>query len=170
MPTRIASYAPPMPLSPPRTMEERKTDTLARLQAAEADVWVATASVSDTDPATADAHLVPLSIGWVDERIVLAIEPRSRTARNLCVGAHARLGLGPTRDLAMIDAVVQSVVDAADLPAGVGEAYAAQSGWDPRQSSVPFVFVTLRPVRIQAWREANELPGRTLMRDGAWLA
>jgi len=24
-------------------------------------------------------------------------------------------------------------------------------------------------VRVQAWREANEIPGRTLMRDGAWL-
>jgi len=27
----------------------------------------------------------------------------------------------------------------------------------------------LRPLRVQAWREANEIAGRTLMRDGAWL-
>jgi hypothetical protein len=27
-------------------------------------------------------------------------------------------------------------------------------------------FLVLRPVRIQAWREVNELPGRTLMRGG----
>jgi hypothetical protein len=27
----------------------------------------------------------------------------------------------------------------------------------------------LRPERIQAWREADEIAGRTLMRDGAWL-
>jgi NADPH-dependent FMN reductase len=28
----------------------------------------------------------------------------------------------------------------------------------------------LRPRRIQAWREENELAGRDLMRDGRWLA
>jgi len=27
----------------------------------------------------------------------------------------------------------------------------------------------LRPEQIQAWREENELAGRTLMRGGAWL-
>jgi hypothetical protein len=31
------------------------------------------------------------------------------------------------------------------------------------------VFQVLRPRRIQAWRESNEIPGRTLMRDGTWL-
>jgi hypothetical protein len=29
--------------------------------------------------------------------------------------------------------------------------------------------VVLRPDRIQAWRESNELAGRLLMRDGTWL-
>ena len=29
--------------------------------------------------------------------------------------------------------------------------------------------LVLRPERIQAWRESNELAGRLLMRDGAWL-
>ena len=33
----------------------------------------------------------------------------------------------------------------------------------------PYVFVRLRPIRIQAWREADELAGRTIMRDGEWL-
>jgi len=27
----------------------------------------------------------------------------------------------------------------------------------------------IRPRRIQAWREANKLPGRELMRNGRWL-
>jgi hypothetical protein len=30
------------------------------------------------------------------------------------------------------------------------------------------VYVVLRPERIQAWRERNELSGRTLMRAGRW--
>jgi len=31
------------------------------------------------------------------------------------------------------------------------------------------VYLVLRPVRVQAWREADEMTGRTLMRDGEWL-
>jgi hypothetical protein len=32
------------------------------------------------------------------------------------------------------------------------------------------VYFRIVPDRVQAWREVNELPGRTLMRDGVWLA
>jgi hypothetical protein len=31
------------------------------------------------------------------------------------------------------------------------------------------VFLLLRPERIQAWREANEIAGRAVMQAGAWL-
>ena len=44
----------------------------------------------------------------------------------------------------------------------------AQADWDPRRDT-GYVFLVLRPVRVQAWREANEIAGRTLMRDGSWL-
>ena len=50
----------------------------------------------------------------------------------------------------------------------LGEAYVAQADWDPR-GDTGYVFLVLRPVRVQAWREANEIAGRTLMRDGRWL-
>jgi hypothetical protein len=40
------------------------------------DVWVATAS------ATGAPYLVPLSLAWVDERAVIAVERSSVTARN----------------------------------------------------------------------------------------
>ena len=50
----------------------------------------------------------------------------------------------------------------------LGAAYVAQADWDPRRDS-GYVFLVLRPIRVQAWREANEIPGRTLMRDGTWL-
>ena len=55
-----------------------------------------------------------------------------------------------------------------NVDAGLGAAYAAQADWDPRLSA-GYVFFVLRPVRVQAWREANEIAGRTLMRDGSWL-
>ena len=52
--------------------------------------------------------------------------------------------------------------------AGLGSAYVEQADWDPRLSP-GYLFLVLRPVRVQAWREADEIAGRSLMRDGVWL-
>jgi hypothetical protein len=146
-----------------RTREQRKADTLAKLSAPAADVWVATAA------ADASAYLVPLSLAWLDERVVLATDADSVTARNVISQGHARLGLGPTRDVVLIDAELEQVYSLDEVPAGLARGYATQADWDPRESGGQMRFLVLRPQRIQAWREANELPGRTLMRGGAWI-
>jgi len=125
------------------------------------DVWVATASAAGAP------HLVPVSLAWVDERVVIAVEATSVTARNVTASGQARLAVGPTRDVVMIDAVLEETVDVAADDA-LGAAYVAQADWDPRRDT-GYVFLVLRPVRVQAWREANEIAGRTLMRDGSWL-
>lgn len=148
-------------ISDARDQTTRKADTLAMLATPAIDVWVATAS-ADGVP-----HLVPVSLAWVDERVVIAVAGSSATARNLASSGQARLAVGPTRDVVMMDAVLESVVDVAADDA-LGTAYVAQADWDPRRSS-GYVFLVLRPVRVQAWREANEIAGRTLMRDGSWL-
>lgn len=147
----------------PRPPEQRKADTLTALAVDEADVWTATAGQEGRP------HLVPLSLCWTGERIVLVTEPTSATVRNLRAGSAARLGLGPTRDVVMIDATLESDVDSTEVEPAVADAFAAQGGWDPRQASGDFRYLILRPVRVQAWREENELAGRTLMRDGEWL-
>ena len=146
-----------------RTREQRKADTLAKLSAPAADVWVATAA------AHASAYLVPLSLAWLDERVVLATDADSVTARNIISQGHARLGLGPTRDVVLIDAELEQVYSLDEVPVGLARGYATQADWDPRESGGQMRFLVLRPQRIQAWREANELPGRTLMRGGAWI-
>jgi hypothetical protein len=150
----------------PRSQAQRRTDTLAKLGAPVTDVWVATASANGGE---ASPYLVPLSLAWLDERVVLALESTSRTARNLGAQQVARLGVGPTRDVVLIDVVLESVVEVSQAPAALADGYAAQSDWDPRDAGEGYVYVILRPERIQAWREADELPGRTLMRDGRWL-
>jgi hypothetical protein len=142
----------------PRTPEQRKTDVLARLAAPVADCWVATDG----------AYLVPLTLAWHSGRILLATSRTSRTARSLAEHGRARLGLGPTRDVVLIDAVLDETIPVTASGA-VGEAYAGQSDWDPRTAGESYVFLVLRPQRIQAWREENEIPGRTIMRNGAWL-
>ena len=145
----------------PRDRETRKADTLAMLATQAIDVWVATASAAGAP------YLVPVSLAWVDERVVIAVEASSVTARNLTASGEARLAVGPTRDVVMIDAALEKAVDVAADDA-LGAAYVAQADWDPRRST-GYVFFVLRPVRVQAWREANEIAGRTLMRDGHWL-
>jgi hypothetical protein len=144
----------------PRDAATRKRDALAALAAPHADVWVATASPQGR------AHLVPLSLAWTGERAVVAVKPDSATARNVLASGRARLAVGPTRDVVMIDAELERSVPVPDDP-DLAEAYAGQADWDPREDT-GYVFLVLRPVRLQAWREANELAGRTLLRDGTW--
>jgi hypothetical protein len=153
----------PVERAPARPPEQRKADSLAKLAADAADVWVATAS------ADGDAHLVPLSLCWDGDRIILATERTTTTFVNLEASGRARLALGPERDVVMIDAVLVSVLDVADAPHGLADAYAAQADWDPRDAGDGYVYVVLAPERIQAWREADEIAGRTLMRHGQWL-
>jgi hypothetical protein len=59
---------------------------------------------------------------------------------------------------------------------GVGEAdsaladgFASAVGWDPRPIGEDWAFFRFRPVRVQAYRGYDELEGRDVMRDGAWV-
>ena len=149
-----------------RPAAQRKADTLAKLGEAEIDGWVATASL-DAEGAPR-GHMVPLSLAWIDERIVLAVELTSVTAHAIETTGRARVGIGPTRDVVMIDAVLERLMNTADAPIDLASAYVAQAGWDPGRGD-GYVYLILQPRRIQAWREANEIPGRTLMRRGTWL-
>ena len=145
----------------PRSTAERRADVLARLGAPVADCWVATADEGEP-------YLVPLTMAWFGDRVVLATSRRSPTARNIAARGRARVALGSTRDVVLIDAVLDETIPVGAAGA-VGEAYARQNDWDPREAGDGYVFLALRPERIQAWREENEIPDRLLMKDGAWL-
>jgi Pyridoxamine 5'-phosphate oxidase len=145
----------------PRDPATRKADTLALWATPAVDVWVATASPEG------EAHLVPVSLLWTGEHLVIAVAEGSRTARDLTASGRARLAVGPTRDVTMVDAVLERAVPVDD-DADLGAAYAAQADWDPRGTG-GYVFLVLRPDRVQAWREADEMAGRTLMRRGSWV-
>ena len=85
-----------------RDLETRKADALRLLTTDAVDVWVATASASGAP------YLVPVSLAWAGERALIAVPASSLTARNLTASGAARLGVGPTRDVVMIDAVLES--------------------------------------------------------------
>jgi hypothetical protein len=150
-----------MSLAPARSTAERIRHAQARL-AADVDMWVATAS-ADGDP-----YLVPLSYLWHEGRIVMATAERSATVRNLRRGGPVRLALDGLRDVVLIDGDV-AFMASADVEPAVAEAYVAHAGWDPRPDTAS-TWLVVTPTRVRTWREVNELPGREVMRDGAWLA
>jgi hypothetical protein len=145
----------------PRSGAQRRRDTERRL-AHDVDVWIATAS-ADGAP-----YLVPLSFDWDGSALLVATPADSRTGRNLAASGSARLGLGETRDVSLIDGDVE-ILEIGDLPEDQANQFAARTGFDPRAESPPYRWFRITPRRIQAWREANELAGRELMRDGNWI-
>lgn len=151
-----------MAVQAPRDARQRKQDTLARFRADD-DTWVAT-TTGESD----QAYVVPLSFLWDGEAFVLATTEASLTARNLRASGKVRLAFGPTRDVVIVDADVESFT-LETVPASLAAAFAARQ-WDARESSERYAFFRVTPSRIQAWREENELAGRLLMRGGRWLA
>ena len=147
---------------PARTAQQRKADTLRRLEN-DVDTWVATA-----DPATGTPYLVPLSFLWDGATVLISTPSASPTSRNLRATGRVRLGIGPTRDLVLIEGTVHAETAASEIGAQPGDAFAAKTGFDPRELT-GYAYFQIRPQRLQAWREANELAGRDLVRDGAWV-
>lgn len=70
--------------------------------------------------------------------------------------------------MVIVEGTVETL-EAAELPDGVGDAFAEKTGFDPRQLTTAYLYFRVTPRRVQAWREANEISGRDLMRDGEWL-
>ena len=141
----------------PRPLAQRIADAQARL-GEEVDCWVASADEAG------NALLVPFSYAWLDGSLVLAMPPANKTAVNLLRAGVARIALDGTRDVVLIDGTVAEGVDEATQ-----EAYVSAAGWDPRTEPTEYLWLRVTPTRAQAWREANELKGRTVMKDGAWL-
>ena len=146
----------------PRSLDQRTADARHRLEH-DVDGWVATA-----DPARGTPYLVPLSFRWDGATLLLATPASSPTGRNLQATGRVRVGIGPTRDVVLIEGAAEAVAPA-DLPRPEGDAFAAATGFDPRELATEYLYFRIRPERIQAWREADELEGRDLMHGGRWL-
>lgn len=147
---------------PARTPQQRKQDTLHRLEH-DVDAWVANA-----DPGNGIPYLTPLSFLWDGATLLLATSAASLTSRNMQAAGKVSIGIGETRDLVLIGGTVQ-VLPLADVPDALGDAFAAKTGFDPRQLTTPYLYFRIHPQRLQAWREIEELEGRDLMRAGRWL-
>ena len=153
-------------LNPPRSTEQRKADILAKFTTkpgTENDVWVASASASGS------AYLIPLSFYWDGSTLTVATVKSSQTARNLTRAGRARMAIGPTRDVVILEGTLEIILEA-DVDDKLGSSFASATGFDPRQSDPEYVYIRMKLQKVQAWREENELAGRDIMKDGEWLA
>ena len=146
--------------APARSRAQRRIDVLAKLRT-DVDLWVASADESG------GAYLVPLSYYWDDSALTIATPRASRTAKNLVRAGWARVALGTTRDVVIIEGPVEAVPIGTDTR--LEDAHAQATGFDPRTLAEVYIYLRITPHTIQAWREANELEGRQLMRRGEWL-
>jgi pyridoxamine 5'-phosphate oxidase-like protein len=145
---------------PPRSRDQRRRDVLARLEA-DVDLWVASADERGR------AYLIPLSYHWDGAMLTVSTPRASRTAVNLLRAGWARVALGHTRDVVIVEGPVEALPIGAD-PA-LEDAHAAATGFDPRVEPEEYVYLRIAPQEVLAWRESNELAGRRLMRKGEWL-
>ncbi len=146
---------------PARSRSQRRIDALTKLSG-EVDLWVASADEAGC------THLVPLSHYWDGSTLTIATPRASRTAANLVRAGRARVALGSTRDVVIVEGPVEAIPIGTDTR--LEDAHAQATGFDPRTLADEYVYLRITPHRIQAWREANELEGRELMRGGEWLA
>ncbi|CCK32620.1 hypothetical protein BN159_8242 [Streptomyces davaonensis JCM 4913] len=146
---------------PPRTPEQRRREVLERLER-ETDVWVATA---DAEGAPC---MVALWFVWDGEAVWVSTRATNPTGRNLREQGRARLALGDTRDVVLIDGAAEAFT-AREVPDAAVEAFLAKTGWDPRAERAAYAFFRVRPRAVQAWHGVRELPQRHLMKEGKWL-
>jgi hypothetical protein len=153
-----------MTAAPPRSGPERKAHALELLET-EQDGWVATA---DAQGAVCQ---IALSFAWEGTALILATGSGSVTGRNLAGTGRVRIALCGTRDGVLIEGAVRAY-PGGQVPQEYGDGFAAKLVWDPREDSSSgggaYACFVVTPVLLQSRREANELKGRTLMRDGAW--
>lgn len=111
---------------------------------------------------------MPLSFLWDGTTLLISTPAASPTGRNLQATGNVRLAIGPTRDLVLIEGTAHALA-ATEIPDEIGDAFAAKTGFDPREPTSTYLYFRIHPQRLQAWREANELAGRDLMRGGHWI-
>ncbi|MFI0367086.1 pyridoxamine 5'-phosphate oxidase family protein [Actinomadura sp. 1N219] len=145
----------------PRSLAERRAYARKRLESG-IQMWLATGSDGR------GAHLIPVAYVWDGSVLYTATFAGSRTVANIEAHPRARVAVGDTADVVMIDAAA-SPIDVPDISVEIGERYAKVST-DPRNSPEGrFVYLRLQPRRIQVWNGFHEFVGRTVMQDGRWL-
>ena len=131
-----------------RSITERRDDALARLKS-DRNVWVATAGASGVP------HLVPVSLCWYDDAILLATRADRPLAQNIVASCQARVGLGDGDDVVLIDGKARSV-NWSDANQAQRRALVDRTGWNPGEQGGSWVLLCLEPQTVRVWRTVAE--------------
>jgi hypothetical protein len=146
-----------------RSMTERQADAVARLER-DRDAWVATVG-ADGAP-----HLVPVTLCWYEQEILLATRGDRPLARNIASVSRVRVGLGAGEDVVLVDATAASVTWS-EASRAKRAAFVRRAGWDPGQQPGAWVLLGLTPMRMRVWRTvAENVTGSVVMKHGEWLS
>ena len=145
---------------PTRSPSRRRADAVHRLQT-DPDVWVATSSAGGLP------HLVPLSLAWDGDHVLVATPSHTVTVRNAVASGTVRAALDSASDVVIVDATVE-VLDFDSVDPHTAASYVGRVGWDPRDEPGEWSLLVLTPTRVLAWRGVAEIEDRTIMRDGVW--
>ncbi|MFF1378951.1 pyridoxamine 5'-phosphate oxidase family protein [Streptomyces sp. NPDC058308] len=144
----------------PRTHDERLAAARLRLRQ-EGQMWLSTGGCSGP-------HLIPVAFVDDDDAIVTATGESSKTVRNLRETGRARLAVGTTCDVVMVDTVLDGFVPVPEVATDVADRFAAVSH-DPRKME-GYLYIRLLPRRVQVWNGFHEFRGRTVILKGQWLS
>ena len=145
-----------------RDVATRKKDVMERLLRS-GRFWLGTADK------TGKPHVIAVFAWWHSDALVISTLTGSRTARNMERNPRVTLATGPFDDAIIIHAQMiesRAVDDAPDMAHG----FNAALGGEPSQIGEGWTFFRLRPTKIQAFRDFDELEGRDVMIDSRWLA
>jgi hypothetical protein len=89
--------------------------------------------------------------------LTVATPRASRTARNIVRAGWARVALGPSRDVVIIEGPVEAIPIGTD--ARLEDAHAQATGFDPRTLAEEYIYLRITPHSIQAWAGVERARG-----------
>ena len=132
-------------MAAPRPLDARVTAAQQRLSDTH-QLWLATGG-------SRGPHLIPVAFVRDGQEIVIATGERSRTVENLRETGRARLALGTTDDVVMVDADLDGFITAPEMPTPIADRYAAVSH-DPREMP-GYIYIRFRPHRVPGLRQSR---------------
>jgi len=111
--------------------------------------------------------MVPLSLAWLDDQIIVATPTNTLTVSNILSNGRARAALDSADDVVILDADVAVIDFDAAEPALIAR-YVERVGWDPRNIEGAWSLLLMTPRRGQAWNGPSEIHGRIIIRNGQW--
>jgi hypothetical protein len=114
--------------------------------------------------ATANPQNVDRSMRSDDCQTAHTSPPAAAMTTTIAAASHKRPAFSPTAPIVTSPSHHEGgqIYGLEEVPAGLAQRYARQADRDPREPGDRMRFLVLRPLRIQAWREVDELPGAYL--------